>query len=638
MIDIKRLVLILAIINLVPLHVFSLIVPNPIISRGKSVYTSSGMSDYLVNDKFNSTTWNVENNSWIAIKVDSGPTKVLFNWNNPSYPWSNDLSPSKCPNSILFPVNYNILTSTNSTNGSDGDWVIADSIRGNLVSARCHIINFTGASWVKMAIITGGGTLDQVEVFDVSAGAQDSWLFAGTSITANAFKGTPPAQDYADLVHLYHSDYNPVMVRAGIGCITSTNFADSISRYLQMANNVHYWAIEMGTNDAWGGGTYWLSTFINNMQIVIDSCKAYGIQPIIARIIATDSAIAGWQVNPLFLAAVDSLTAVNNLIAGPDFYSWFKAHPGDIMSNDGIHPNATGAADMQKLWAQKMDSLYGGCQVPTLVPYIRVNKGALVNISDTTISTSDTVTLKPQASTGGTWSWSGPKSFSAASDTIAFKPIISTQGGNYIATLTNGGYCSSTCTFTLTVTCKSTQITPYLKINQGDLLPIADTTVYIGDTISLSPQTQASVSGTWLWSGPYFYGETPSVLDLSNIQTYQSGQYVVYFNGFGYCECSDTFKLNVVKNPHEGVNSLSTSGDVTIFPNPTNNGDFFVKIDNLNNGAQIQICDVRGTIVYKSALIENETEINSGLAKGIYFVKIINGKDYFIQKLINVSK
>lgn len=630
MIVMKKLIFAIVVNFLMTNLVFSAITPNPILSRGKSVYTSSGMASYLTNDKFNTTTWNVYNNSWIAIKVDPGPAKVLFNWNNPAYPWSNLLSPAKCPNSILFPVNYNILTSSNSTNGSDGDWVIADSIRGNIVSARCHIIDFTGASWVKMSIINGGGQLDQVEVFDVSKGTEDTWLFAGTSITANTFKATPPSQNYADLVNLYHTKYNPVLVRAGIGCITSTDFVNNLSEYLRMANNVHFWAIEMGTNDAWGGSTYTLPTFVNNMQIVIDSCKAIGIQPVIARIIATDSSLAGWEVNPAFLAAVDSLTRVNNLIAGPDIYSWFRAHPGDYKS-DGVHPNATGAADIQKLWAQKMDSLYGGCQVTKIAPYIIVNHGGIANIADTTVNTGDTVTLSPLATIGGTWSWSGPNSFKSTSATVRLIPKLASQSGIYIATLTNGGYCKSIDTFNLTVNCKITQITPFIQVNKSVLVQIEDTTVYTGDTIIL--KMQAPAYGTWAWTGPHGFSSALNEDTLKNIQLNQAGNYIVTFNSYGYCQIKDTLKLTVLNNP-AGINSLSTSGSISIFPNPAKNGKFFVLLNNLNNGAQIQIYDLHGITVYRSALIEKETEINAGAANGIYFVRIINGDDSLIQKLI----
>jgi hypothetical protein len=122
---------------------------------------------------------------------------------------------------------------------------------------------------------------------------------------------------------------------------------------------VKFWAIEMGTNDAWGGGDWNLNTYVSNMQTIIDSAKAHCITPVIARIIATDSSKAGWQVNPAFLDAVDKLTSDNNLPAGPDFYGYFKEHP-ELLASDGVHPNSEtkGGQAMHHLWAEALSPLY----------------------------------------------------------------------------------------------------------------------------------------------------------------------------------------------------------------------------------------------------------------------------------------
>ncbi len=335
------------------------IIANPIISRGKPTYGSSKGTAVLVDGKFNTPAWPVTMGSWVAIKVGKGPSKIFLNWNNPAYSWSDSIGKAtSCKNNMEVPRDYDILISSNSTRGFDGHWTKVASVRTNTVTARGHIIDFTGASWVKMSILAGGGKLDEIEVFDVSNGAQDIWFFTGTSISANTYKDAlVPAQNFADYIAAAHPGFHPAMIRGGIGCINSTTFAGDISKYLDMTRNVHFWAIEMGTNDAWGGNDTGVAAFTKNMQVVIDSCKAAGIQPIIARLIATDSIKAGWEVNPFFLKVIDSLTSANGLIAGPDLYSWFKAHPGDL-NNDGVHPNANGGAAIQKLWADKMSILY----------------------------------------------------------------------------------------------------------------------------------------------------------------------------------------------------------------------------------------------------------------------------------------
>jgi lysophospholipase L1-like esterase len=360
-------VLLLTVVNLYA------IVPNPNISRGKPVFGSpSNNITSLVNGKFGDV-WMVDNGSWAAINVGAGYTKVLVNWNNTGGSWSDIIAAAtSCKQGMSIPVDYDILTSSNSTNGTDGDWASVLTIRNNTVSARSHTIDIDGANWLKLSVIKGGGFIDELEVFDLSKGGDDIWFFPGTSITAVSYKSTVPSKNYSDFINEKHSLYNPAIIRGGIGCINSTTVANDISRYLDMTRNVKYWAIEMGTNDAWGGGTYFLPDYISNMQKIIDSCKANNIQPIIARMIATDSARARWQVNPDFLKAIDSLTVKNKLIPGPDLYTYFSKHPEEFM--DGVHPNTTGALSLIRLWAEKMDSLY--TRETGVIPGVRNNDQA----------------------------------------------------------------------------------------------------------------------------------------------------------------------------------------------------------------------------------------------------------------------
>ena len=338
--------------------------PNPILSRGKTVYTSSGTVAYLTDGKYGNVVWQVTNNSWLAVQIETGPSKVFFNWNDPSYAWaSTPIAPDNCPNNGLALMDtYDILTSSNSTDGSDGDWTTVLSVTGNPVTARSHSIDFTGASWIKVRIVSGSGALDEIEVFDISNGAEDIWFFPGTSISANTYKGTPPPENFADLITKMNPAFTPAMIRAGVGCQNSAGLADNISTYVSIALGTHYWAIEHGTNDAWGGDDYGVAAFKSNLQKVISACKGAGSEPILARVIATNETAAGWQVHPDFLTAIDDLTKQNNLIEGPDLYSWFIDHPAEL-NDDGVHPNATGAASIQRLWAEKMAPLYASTDV-----------------------------------------------------------------------------------------------------------------------------------------------------------------------------------------------------------------------------------------------------------------------------------
>ncbi len=341
----------------------SAIQPNPLISRFKPIYASfPGSPAAIVNGKFGETAWSVGDSSWIAIKLEPRPSKIFFTWNSPNYMWSDSIAKSaNCAEGLGVPVDYKILISGNSTNGIDGEWKTVDSVTGNTVAARAHIVDFADHSWVKMFVVKGSGKIDEIEIFDISKGKDDTWFFLGTSITANAFKGPIQSKNFGHYVMEYVKDFNadatPAFIRGGIGCATTAGIAADIKKIMDIAGNVNFFAIEIGTNDAWGGSADNLKSFTENLQLLINACKTRKIRPIIARIPATNPEKAGWQINEGFLKAIDDLTKKNNLTPGPDLYNWFLKHPEEL-KEDGIHPTREGGASIQRLWAEAVYYLY----------------------------------------------------------------------------------------------------------------------------------------------------------------------------------------------------------------------------------------------------------------------------------------
>jgi lysophospholipase L1-like esterase len=332
------------------------ITPNKLVSGGLKAYTGTTTTDYLTDGYL--TNWKSSNAKEIALNVGEGPKKLLINWE--SYgdcAWATDFT-SGCGHSGVALSNFKILTSANSTDGSDGDWTEAASIVNNPVMARGVEIDFAGKSWFKFVSEGDVGQILEIEAFDISAGGTDTWFFMGTSISQMGIKQQDTDSTTAQLIHARFPEYTPAMLRGGIGCINSTEVVEHLGEYLEYAGNVKFWAIEMGTNDAWGGGDWNLQTYVDNMQTIVDSAKAHGITPVIARIIATDSSKAGWQINPAYLDAVDKLVSDNGLPAGPDFYSYFREHP-ELLGSDGVHPNSNGGGQaMHHLWAEALAPLY----------------------------------------------------------------------------------------------------------------------------------------------------------------------------------------------------------------------------------------------------------------------------------------
>ena len=343
------------------------ITPNKLVSGGLPAHTGATTTDYLTDGYL--TNWKSSSAKEIALNVGEGPQKLLINWESfGDCAWATDFT-SGCGHSGVALSNFKILTSANSTDGTDGDWEVAATIQNNPVMARGVTIDFAGKSWFKFASEGDVGKILEIEAFDMSAGGTDTWFFMGTSISQMGIKQQDTDSTTAQLIHAKFPEYTPAMLRGGIGCINSTEVVEHLSEYLEYAGNVKFWAIEMGTNDAWGGGDWNLNTYVSNMQTIIDSAKAHGITPVIARIIATDSAKAGWQINPAYLEAVDKLVEDNDLPQGPDFYSYFKEHP-ELLASDGVHPNAEtkGGQAMHHLWAEALAPLYAIGDTATTKP------------------------------------------------------------------------------------------------------------------------------------------------------------------------------------------------------------------------------------------------------------------------------
>lgn len=343
------------------------ITPNKLVSGGLPAHTGATTTDYLTDGYL--TNWKSSSAKEIALNVGEGPKKLLINWESfGDCAWATDFT-SGCGHSGVALSNFKILTSANSTDGTDGDWEVAATIQNNPVMARGVTIDFAGKSWFKIASEGDVGKILEIEAFDMSAGGTDTWFFMGTSISQMGIKQQDTDSTTAQLIHAKFPEYTPAMLRGGIGCINSTEVVEHLSEYLEYAGNVKFWAIEMGTNDAWGGGDWNLNTYVSNMQTIIDSAKAHGITPVIARIIATDSAKAGWQINPAYLEAVDKLVEDNDLPQGPDFYSYFKEHP-ELLASDGVHPNAEtkGGQAMHHLWAEALAPLYAAGDTATTKP------------------------------------------------------------------------------------------------------------------------------------------------------------------------------------------------------------------------------------------------------------------------------
>jgi hypothetical protein len=171
----------------------ALIVPCPRGSRGPAVFSADG--------------------ACVAREVGVGPSRVLVSW-----AVGGGVSASSG-----LPRAYRIETSAGSRTGSDGEWRLELSVRGNAAPARAHGIEFDGQSWVRMTIeaideVAGEAParVARFDIHDASDGTEDSWLTLGDGLAASTFalEGNEEAT-FADVVHERYPAYFPVVINEG---------------------------------------------------------------------------------------------------------------------------------------------------------------------------------------------------------------------------------------------------------------------------------------------------------------------------------------------------------------------------------------------------------------------------------------
>ncbi len=142
------------------------------------------------------------------------------------------------------------------------------------------------------------------------------------------------------------------------------------------------------------------------------------------------------------------------------------------------------------------------------------------------------------------WSWSGPNSFAATSQTAFVTNVTTAAAGDYIVVATNNGCISKD---TVTVVVNQTPATPTAGSNSP---------VCVGGILNLT--ASGSLPGAvYHWSGPSYTStlQNPAIV---NIQTSGAGTYAVYVSNAN-CN-SGTASTNVVVNSGPSVSVYANPG------------------------------------------------------------------------------
>lgn len=250
------------------------------------------------------------------------------------------------PNNLATSYTIDINSGAGGGSPPGSGWTTVATVSNSApYHSRQHLVNMAQANWIRINVtaITGSAANNNValnmDIHDAHAGAGDSWLCAGDSITMRGFMwddlngiGAVMPQQIANLFPAYY----PIWESAGVGGWTATDAQAVFSTWLGLFPG-KFVTLNFGTNDANLGGTY-VTNFQSKMQSMITAALNQSCTVVIPTIpwINTTSQ-AQTNVNTLNSVIATLIASNPGCIAGPDLYAWFSTHQSDI-SNDGIHP------------------------------------------------------------------------------------------------------------------------------------------------------------------------------------------------------------------------------------------------------------------------------------------------------------
>lgn len=289
------------------------------------------------------------------------------------------------------------------------------------------------------------------------------------------------------------------------------------------------------------------------------------------------------------------------------------------------------------------------CTPTTITPYTQVNGGAWSQTANASVAVGGSVKFGPQPTSGGSWSWTGPNSFTATTREVTISNIQTSQGGTYVARYTNASGCQSTQNFVVTVTGGSTSIVVRARGVLGtetiDLRVNGTTVATWTLTTSLANYT-ASGSGAVTVYFTNDSGNRDVQVDYVTIggTTYQSesqstntgvwqnstcgGSNSEWLHCNGYISYTSGSRLS------EG-GALEDNAVLLLYPNPASDGRFFIEVPPVEEVVEINILDIQGRLVYTQMSTDSGlVEIQSNLSSGIYLVNIHAGTFKASRKLI----
>jgi len=341
----------------------------PVISRDRPAYASSETYPATrANDADYASVWRSAGYPcWLAYDLSSVPPverrQVYSEWSNIST-YDYDSAVVSAPTYNL-PGDYVIEGNPAPGGGASprSGWTTLVAVTGNADHSAAHLLDMTGYTWLRFRATSGSSRNDvqnrdcamNWDIHDASHGAQDSWMFYGDSITADAMAPvpSPPAgsgkapDTFAKEINAARPGYFPAQQVGGVGGLTLEEAVGLIPKWLVRYPG-RYVAVSFGANDA-NEDNFDANAFHDELVHVVKAVVDAGKVPVVPTLVASRTADIRRN-GPLANAEIARLYGEHReVIPGPDLWALFTAHP-EWISTDNLHPTETGDAELRRAW------------------------------------------------------------------------------------------------------------------------------------------------------------------------------------------------------------------------------------------------------------------------------------------------
>jgi hypothetical protein len=257
----------------------------------------------------------------------------------------------------------------------------------------------------------------------------------------------------------------------------------------------------------------------------------------------------------------------------------------------------------------------GTCTPTAIVPYISVNGAAYQQVNSAALNAGGSIKLGPQPLTGGAWRWTGPNSYTATVREITISNIQPAQSGTYIATYTNTEGCQSTQSFNITVyplniatmykDCNYTGTGVALALGDYDMFALNAKGIANDDVSSfrVTAGYEIVVYADYNFTGTSY--------------TFNADDACLVDNGINDWISSLRVRVKSGRTALEAESTNNLSGEVNIYPVPSQDRVFIHHPQKDLSGVQVRIIDLMGREVGTRINSRDGIDI-SALNNGVY--------------------